>query len=877
MRTSLSYLPFLIAASVACQGTDPSVSTDAVAETATTESSDLFTSNVAAAASEDADFALATNVVVQEDDGDDGADESFNTALVRMQKSKVLSEQFAARAAEALSRSDLKGALVLYSEAVQMDPSNQSAREGFRKVEAMMGDPLAQGGEAFASEADRYLVKQTMTRARAEEWDAKGEAAMRAGDYDRAIESFRQAETILRIDPLIATNSLDERLVSNKLKEALIARDEAEQLELAQQRSAAAEEVARMEAAERDRVRNKLSSYYERANSAFMAENYDEASKFAQLILVADPGSEAAQELLETSRAAGHAKVDERQRRDYREEWLRTFDDLRTMDVPQTQPLIFDLDRWKEVSQRRSFSSIQIETAIDPERAAVLERLNQTVVPARFGDEDGPAALSSVANFLQAQSGVNFQISSLVYDEIGEDEVAVDLDVSDRSVTQILDMIALLTEGMSWKIEDGVVLFVTDSEMTGGQVSATYSVADLVTPIPDYPGPDINISPSDGLPIPEEDLPEREANVIGTGELEELIQNNIAPNSWGDDPANSIRVTEKGTLVVSQTPEVQGKIKDLLDDLRESTGILVDIQARFMRVEDSFLEDIGVDFRGLGLPGPGPNGVEFNDFGDGSSEFGDVIGRTSDVGAYFDDGADGSYRGRVEDLYDTQLGSDTFQASGGLSFQWSFLNDLQLELILRAVSKSERRESVVAPRLLVNNGARANISVLNQVAYVSDFDVQIAQAASIADPIINVIQDGVVLDVRPVVSADRRFITLELRPTIAKLKRPIQDKPTTLGTQNSVTIQLPEVSIERVRTSIPIMDGGTVLLGGLKESTKQDQRSGVPFLNKIPLLNFLFERKGNYTANRKLLILLKGVIVIPKEDAPTDAELGRDF
>ena len=62
-------------------------------------------------------------------------------------------------------------------------------------------------------------------------------------------------------------------------------------------------EAARKDAAERDRVRNKLSSYYERANSAFMAENYDEAAKFAQLILVAGPGSEAAQELLETSRA----------------------------------------------------------------------------------------------------------------------------------------------------------------------------------------------------------------------------------------------------------------------------------------------------------------------------------------------------------------------------------------------------------------------------------------------------------------------------------------------------------------------------------------------------------------------------------------------
>ena len=332
-----------------------------------------------------------------------------------------------------------------------------------------------------------------------------------------------------------------------------------------------------------------------------------------------------------------------------------------------------------------------------------------------------------------------------------------------------------------------------------------------------------------------------------------------------------------GVIYVRADRETITAIGDLLTELRRHVGIQIDIESRFLSVEDSFLEDIGVDFRGLGLPGPGPNGVEFNDFGDGSSEFGDVIGRTSDVGAYFDDGEDGSFRARVEDLYDSQLGSDTFKASGGLSFQWAFLNDLQLELILRAVSKSERMETVTAPRLLVNNGARANISVLNQVAYVQDFDVQIAQAASIADPIINVIQDGVVLDVRPVVSADRRFITLELRPTIATLKRPIRDQPTTLGTQNSVTIQLPEVSIERVRTSIPIPDGGTVLLGGLKESSKQDKRSGVPFLNKVPLLNFLFERKGNFVSNRKLLILLNGEIVIPKEDAPTDAELGRDF
>ena len=51
-------------------------------------------------------------------------------------------------------------------------------------------------------------------------------------------------------------------------------------------------------------------------------------------------------------------------------------------------------------------------------------------------------------------------------------------------------------------------------------------------------------------------------------------------------------------------------------------------------------------------------------------------------------------------------------------------------------------------------------------------------------------------------------------------------------------------------------DGATVLLGGLRVSDKKDYRSGVPIVNKIPLLSMIFERKGKYVANKKLLILL---------------------
>ncbi len=45
-------------------------------------------------------------------------------------------------------------------------------------------------------------------------------------------------------------------------------------------------------------------------------------------------------------------------------------------------------------------------------------------------------------------------------------------------------------------------------------------------------------------------------------------------------------------------------------------------------------------------------------------------------------------------------------------------------------------------------GTRAHIKVGSQVAYVQDFNPEIAQGASIADPIINVVEDATVLDVR---------------------------------------------------------------------------------------------------------------------------------
>jgi HEAT repeat protein len=65
------------------------------------------------------------------------------------------------------------------------------------------------------------------------------------------------------------------------------------------------------------------------------------------------------------------------------------------------------------------------------------------------------------------------------------------------------------------------------------------------------------------------------------------------------------------------------------------------------------------------------------------------------------------------------------------------LGDMRgVDVILRKVS------------LALGEAGRANIMVGQQNSYIQDFDVEIAQAAAIGDPIVQTIRDGIILDVK---------------------------------------------------------------------------------------------------------------------------------
>jgi type II secretory pathway component GspD/PulD (secretin) len=162
--------------------------------------------------------------------------------------------------------------------------------------------------------------------------------------------------------------------------------------------------------------------------------------------------------------------------------------------------------------------------------------------------------------------------------------------------------------------------------------------------------------------------------------------------------------------------------------------------------------------------------------------------------------------------------------------------------------------------------------IAEQQSYIADYEI----SGDSWDPVIRQFLQGVVFDVKPIVSADRRYITLELRPTTATLLRMPEIVITSWtildGGANAIMavldfpIQFPELQLRKVRTTVTIPDGGIIMLGGMMSDIKFQSETGVPFLSNIPVIGKLFRWNTTDNERRNLSILVTGRILLFDEE-----------
>ena len=198
--------------------------------------------------------------------------------------------------------------------------------------------------------------------------------------------------------------------------------------------------------------------------------------------------------------------------------------------------------------------------------------------------------------------------------------------------------------------------------------------------------------------------------------------------------------------------------------------------------------------------------------------------------------------------------------------------DIQVSFLLRAIQADRRSTTLFAPRLTLWNGQRSWITDGTQTAYIAELEPVVAEAAVGFNVTVGVAVSGAVLDVKATVSADRRYVQLDLRPQVA-LPPTFDIRIIQAGglVQAQAELMLPTIRITDLRTSVSVPDGGTLLIGGMKIFEENDIESGVPVLSKVPVLKRLFTNRVMNRGQQNLLILVKPTIIIQSEK---EAELG---
>jgi general secretion pathway protein D len=191
-------------------------------------------------------------------------------------------------------------------------------------------------------------------------------------------------------------------------------------------------------------------------------------------------------------------------------------------------------------------------------------------------------------------------------------------------------------------------------------------------------------------------------------------------------------------------------------------------------------------------------------------------------------------------------------------FNFLIGSETQPSLILDALHAVTSVKVLSNPSLVVINNQVATLQV-GDVVPVSTGSATVLTTSNTVVNTIDYRNTGIILRVSPRISVNG---TVRL-----DIEQEISNVPATSA--NSLT---PTVSERRVKSSISVATGQTVLLAGLISEQQNGSRNAIPVLDQIPGLGDAFGHQSNSTQRTELIIFIRPQIIRDGSDAHVIAE-----
>ncbi|MDD4957053.1 MAG: secretin N-terminal domain-containing protein [Candidatus Omnitrophica bacterium] len=162
---------------------------------------------------------------------------------------------------------------------------------------------------------------------------------------------------------------------------------------------------------------------------------------------------------------------------------------------------------------------------------------------------------------------------------------------------------------------------------------------------------------------------------------------------------------------------------------------------------------------------------------------------------------------------------------------------------------------LASPSIMVTENEEAKVHIGDKLAYITTTTIGTGDSQRVNEEI-HYIDVGVKFLVTPKINDDG-FVSMKIKPEISS-------RFDTLTTQQGT--EVPLINTTTVETDVIVKDGHTIIIAGLRQDNRTDEKSGVPGLMKMPFFGGLFSNRHKEDTKTELVILLTPHIVAGDEN-----------
>lgn len=175
-----------------------------------------------------------------------------------------------------------------------------------------------------------------------------------------------------------------------------------------------------------------------------------------------------------------------------------------------------------------------------------------------------------------------------------------------------------------------------------------------------------------------------------------------------------------------------------------------------------------------------------------------------------------------------------------------FARQTQLQTQLKMLETEGKAQLLSNPKVVVQAQSQANFVVGGEIPYPS--------ANGSGTVTADFKKFGVILNIVPVINPNKKDTIraeMQLEVSNADFSKPVQVGNTSV----------PSIITRQIQTAVEIKSGETLVIGGLKSSTKSVAKTRVPFIGSIPLIGLLFTTTSVVEEQKSLFLFITMEIV----------------